>query len=144
MSLFDMMDISDPNVLACMDNYRIRLISPAQMSDSEIMKFQSSLREVMLFIKHSRDMNKLEAILTTNRERFSNLERRAADVIKVITHSDFEYAENEVKVNMCQAILDMKQKSKDVANMKKNTATNFNNYEQRLYENLDQFYANKK
>jgi len=112
MSLFDMMDISDPNVLACMDNYRIRLISPAQMSDSEIMKFQSSLREVMLFIKHSRDMNKLEAILTTNRERFSNLERRAADVIKVITHSDFEYAENEVKVNMCQAILDMKQKSK--------------------------------
>lgn len=38
----------------------------------------------------------------------------------------------------------MKQKSKDVANMKKNTATNFNNYEQRLYENLDQFYANKK
>ena len=41
-------------------------------------------------------------------------------------------------------LADMKQKSKDVANMKKNTATNFNNYEQRLYENLDQFYANKK
>lgn len=41
-------------------------------------------------------------------------------------------------------LADMKQKSKDVANMKKNTATNFNNYEQRLYENLDRFYANKK
>ncbi|HBA96513.1 MAG TPA: transposase, partial [Lachnospiraceae bacterium] len=50
LSLFDMMDVSDPEVLACMDNYHVRLIAPAQMADDEIMKFQSSLREVMLFI----------------------------------------------------------------------------------------------
>ena len=40
------MDVSDPKVLACMDNYHVRLIAPAQMTDDEIMKFQSSLREV--------------------------------------------------------------------------------------------------
>ncbi len=40
--------VSDPDVLACMDNYHVRLIAPARMSDEEIMKFQSSLREVML------------------------------------------------------------------------------------------------
>lgn len=39
LSLFDMMDVSDSDVLACMDNYRVRLIAPAQMSDEEIMKF---------------------------------------------------------------------------------------------------------
>lgn len=40
--------VSDPDVLACMDNYHVRLIAPARMSDEEIMEFQSSLREVML------------------------------------------------------------------------------------------------
>ena len=44
-----MMDVPDPDVLACMDNYHVRLIAPALMSDEEIMKFQSSLREVMLW-----------------------------------------------------------------------------------------------
>ena len=107
LSLFDMMDVSDLNILACMDNYHVRLISPAQMSDEEIMKFQSSLREVMFFTKYSKVMKKLEEILIADEQRFQNLERRAADVIKVITHSDFKYSENEVSVNMCQAIQDM-------------------------------------
>jgi hypothetical protein len=33
LSLFEMMDVSDPDVLACMDNYHVRLIAPAQMTD---------------------------------------------------------------------------------------------------------------
>ncbi len=62
LSLFDMMDVPDPEVLACMDNYHVRLIAPAQMSDEEIMKFQSSLREVMLFIKYSKDKENLSRL----------------------------------------------------------------------------------
>ena len=68
LSLFDMMDVSDPDVLACMDNYHVRLIAPAQMADEEIMKFQSSLREVMLFIKYSKDKENLSRVLVTNEE----------------------------------------------------------------------------
>ncbi|MCI8637593.1 MAG: hypothetical protein HFG41_00170 [Coprococcus sp.] len=49
MSLFEMMDVTDPRVLSCMDNYHVRLIAPAQMADEEIMKFQSSLREVLFY-----------------------------------------------------------------------------------------------
>lgn len=111
LSLFDMMDISDPDILANMDNYRLRLIAPAQMSDDEIMKFQSSLREVLFFIKYSKNSEKLEAILKTDEKRFQCLERRAADVIKVITNADFEYREKEGSIDMCQAIQDLKQKS---------------------------------
>ena len=33
LSLFDMMEVSDPAVQACMDNYHVRLIAPAQMTD---------------------------------------------------------------------------------------------------------------
>lgn len=111
LSLFEMMDISDPEVLACMDNYHVRLIAPAQMSDDEIMKFQSSLREVMLFIKYSKDKENLSRVLAANEERFREVERRAADVIETITSSGMKYDEKEKVVDVCQAIQEMKKES---------------------------------
>ena len=111
LSLFDMMDVSDPDVLACMDNYHVRLIAPAQMPDEEIMKFQSSLREVMLFIKYSKDKENLSRVLTANEERFREVERRAADVIEAITNSGIKYDESEEVVNVCQAIQEMRKES---------------------------------
>ncbi len=111
LSLFDMMDVSDPDVLACMDNYHVRLIAPAQMSDEEIMKFQSSLREVMLFIKYSKDRENLSRILEANEKRFREVERRAADVIEAITNSGIKYDESEEAVDVCQAIQEMRTES---------------------------------
>ena len=110
LSLFEMMDISDPEVLACMDNYHMRLIAPAQMSD-EIMKFQSSLREVMLFIKYSKNKENLSRVLAANEERFREVERRAADVIETITNSGMKYDEKEKVVDVCQAIQEMRKES---------------------------------
>ena len=111
LSLFDMMDVSDPEVLACMDNYHVRLIAPAQMADEEIMKFQSSMREVMLFIKHSKDKENLSRVLTANERRFRELERRAADVIEAITNSGIKYDESEEVIDVCQAIQEMRKES---------------------------------
>lgn len=100
LSLFDMMDVSDQDVLACMDNYHVRLIAPAQISDEEIMKFQSSLREVMLFIKYSKDRENLNRVLKDNEKRFREVERRAADVIETITNSGIKYDEEDEVVNV--------------------------------------------
>ena len=111
LSLFDMMDVSDPDVLACMDNYHVRLIAPAQMPDKEIMKFQSSLREVMLFIKYSKDKKNLSRVLAANEKRFREVERRAADVIEAITNSGIKYDEEDEVVNVCQAIQEMRKES---------------------------------
>ena len=111
LSLFDMMDVSDPDVLACMDNYQVRLIAPAHMPDEEIMKFQSSLREVMLFIKYSKDKENLIKVLAANEARFREVERRAADVIEAITNSGIKYDEGEEVVNVCQAIQEMRKES---------------------------------
>lgn len=108
LSLFDMMDVSDPEVLACMDNYHVRLIAPAQMSDDEIMKFQSSLREVMLFIKYSKDKENLSRVLAANEKRLREVERRAADVIEAITNSGIKYDEKDEVVNVCQAIQEIR------------------------------------
>lgn len=114
LSLFDMMDVSDPEVLACMDNYHVRLIAPAQMADEEIMKFQSSLREVMLFIKYSKDKENLSRVLAANERRFRELERRAADVIEAITNLGIKYDESEEVIDVCQAIQEIRMEERKI------------------------------
>ena len=111
LSLFDMMDVKDPKIFSFMDNYHVRLIAPAQMADEEIMKFRSSLREVMLFIKYSKDRKNLSRVLADNEERFRRVERRAADVIEAITNSGIKYDEEDEVVNVCQAIQEMRKES---------------------------------
>lgn len=108
LSLFDMMEVKDSRIFSFLDNYHVRLIAPAQMTDEEIMKFQSSLREVIFFIKYSKDRKNLGRILKTNEKRFREVERRAADVIEAITHTGLKYDESEEVVDMCQAIQEMK------------------------------------
>ncbi len=114
LSLFEMIDVSDPEVLACLDNYHVRLIAPAHMSDEEIMKFRSSLREVMFFIKYSKDRENLGRILKVNEKRFREVERRAADVIEVITNSGMKYNKGEESVDVCQAIQEMRMEERRI------------------------------
>lgn len=119
LSLFDMMDVKDPEVLACIDNYRVRLIAPAKMSNEEIMKFQSSLREVMLFIKYSKDRENLNRVLKDNEKRFRTVERRAADVIEAITNSGIKYEKSEEAVDVCQAIQEMRKEERQIGKLEK-------------------------
>ena len=97
-----------------MDNYHVRLIAPAQMADEEIMKFQSSMREVMLFIKYSLSFEYLSRVLAANERRFRELERRAADVIEAITHSGIKYDEEDEVVNVCQAIQEIRMEERKI------------------------------
>lgn len=108
LSLFDMMEVKDSRIFSFLDNYHVRLIAPAQMTDEEIMKFQSSLREVIFFIKYSKDRKNLDRILKKNEKRFRKVERRAADVIEAITHTGLKYEESKEAVDMCQAIQEMR------------------------------------
>ena len=118
LSLFEMMDVEDPEILQFMNDYKINLIAPAQMEDEEIMKFQSSLREVLLFIKYSKDKEKLNQIVKANEKRFREVERRAADVIKAVTNSDLQYEESEAAVDMCQALKNMQMESEAQGRLK--------------------------
>ena len=107
LSLSDMMGVSDPSVLACMNDYHVHLISPAQMTEEEIMMFQSSLREVLLFIKYSKDKESLSRVLERDKKRFGELERRAVDVIQAVTNSGIKYKKSEEVVDVCKAIQEM-------------------------------------
>lgn len=127
MSLFDMLKVTDSRILSYLDNYHIQLIAPARMSDEEIMKFQTNLREVLLYIKYSKDKKKLSEILESDKARFHEVERRAADVIRVITNSNFKYGEKELKIDVCQAIKEMQEEAQKIGdlNRAKKDARNF-------------------
>ena len=73
------------------------------MSDDEIDEFHTNFREVMKYIKYSKDKMKLGKMIDSD-ERFKNVERQAADVINVVTGTKIKYSGKGEKVNMCLAI----------------------------------------
>ena len=113
MSLLDMMDISNPIFKKYVQDYKIHIISPQQIPDGDLEKFSSSLREVIGCIKYSNDKNKLAAFIHDNPRM--NMEIEAARVIEVITHMEIESEEVDSmgNVNMCKALQDMMQDSRD-------------------------------
>ena len=105
-SLHEMLSVQDPEILSLVPDYRINLFSPAEIKDEELDKLQSNLKEVMLFIKYSKDKRKLKE-LTTQSPGFRSLELKAARVIDSITGINLRFTETEGSVNMCQAVQEM-------------------------------------
>lgn len=107
LGLHEMLSVREPGLLEFIPDYRINLVSPAQMSEEEINRFRTSLREVMLFIKYSKDKRKLGEVLQRN-GRYQRLERKAAKVIGAATNVNVDLESGEEgEVNVCQAWIDM-------------------------------------
>ena len=111
MRLHEMMDIKDPELLDYIPDYKINLISPCSIPDEQLNQFHTSLREVLLFIKYSKDKDRLRQAITAD-SRFASLEQRAGQVIKILTGSDFEIKKEEETINMCKALEDLKEEGR--------------------------------
>ena len=83
LSLHEMMDIPDPAIKNLVSDYQIHLIDPARMTQEELEKFSTSLRDVLGFIKYSRDKNQLSAFIRKRKQ--IEIEQEAMLVIKEIT-----------------------------------------------------------
>ena len=106
-SLHEMMRVKDPEILKLIPDYRLHLIEPAGLEKEELLKFQSSFREVMGYIKYSQ--NAEELIRYTKDNPRMNMDKSAARVIAAMTKTEIPYEEEtEGKINMCKAIDDMK------------------------------------
>ncbi len=111
LSLKKMYSSTNDVILAHAPDYHVNLIAPKEMSDGEIDEFHSNLREVMLYIKYSKDRSMLDKIIDEN-PNFRSMERRAAEVINIVTGSKLKYPKGKGDVNMCQAIQQMREESK--------------------------------
>ena len=105
-SLHEMLK-ADEEILRFVDNYHLHLIEPAAIQDGEFEKFHTELREVLQYIKYSQDKQKLDGVLQSN-EEYKNISRRTANLINVVTNSDMKFQQGEERVDMCEAIRQMR------------------------------------
>ena len=103
MSLHEMMVVTDKNLLKHIPDYRIKLIDPSQISSDEMDKFQTSLREVLCYIKYSKNADKFAQYMKNNR-RMEHLELNAAQVIRAVTNTKFQIPKGTEVVNVCEAV----------------------------------------
>jgi rhamnogalacturonyl hydrolase YesR len=82
------------------------MIDPMEMSDNDLQKLNSSLREVLAYIKYQRDKARMEKLLNED-SKFSCLETNAALVINAMTNAGIAIDPNKEVVNMCEAIRQM-------------------------------------
>ncbi len=111
LSLKEMYAAADEAVMQYVPDYKINLIAPEQMTDEEIKEFKTSLKEVMLYIKYSKDKAKLLEIAREH-PNFLSMDRQAAEIINTVTNSKLKYPEGKEKINMCLAIEEMRMDSK--------------------------------
>ena len=97
------MAVTDKGLLQHIPDYRIKLIDPAGIDSDEMDKFHTSLREVLSYIKYSKDADKLAEYMNHN-QRMEHLEVGAAQVIKEVTNTKFQIPKGMEEVNICEAI----------------------------------------
>ena len=105
LSLHEMMSVSDIEILSFVENYRIHLIDPAKLTEEQLDHFSTSLKEVMGYIKYSKNKEQLLKFLHTDTHR--SIEMNAVRVIKTITNTPIEVSEEEEEIEMCKAIEDL-------------------------------------
>ena len=105
LSLHEMMSTRDMELLSFVENYRIHLIDPAKLTEEQLDQFSTSLKEVMGYIKYSKNKEQLLKFLQTDTHR--SIEMNAVRVIKTITNTPIKVSEEEEEIEMCKAIEDL-------------------------------------
>lgn len=113
MSIHEMLNTADQTLLRFVPDYRINLIAPMQVPDKDFVKFSTDFRDVMEFVKCSKDEEKLDQ-LTEGNERFTQMNPETAELINLITDSKLKLTVKEGTVDMCQAIQQMREHSEAV------------------------------
>ena len=63
MSIHEMLNTADQALLRFVPDYRINLIAPAQVPDEDFEKFTTDFRDVLQFIKCSKDEESLSQLM---------------------------------------------------------------------------------
>ena len=108
-SLHDMLDFKNDAIKDFVPDYKINLISPADMDDDEFTKFNTDLGFAMNVIKHQSD-NADEIIGATNHRK---IDRDTAVFLNTAVKLNLEYEEETGGVDMCLA-MEKKEKRDEV------------------------------
>lgn len=112
-SLHDMLDFKNDAIKDFVPDYKINLISPADMDDDEFTKFNTDLGFAMNVIKHQSD-NADEIIGATNHRK---IDRDTAVFLNTVARLHLEYEEKTGGIDMCKALDNRIQKEKIISVM---------------------------
>ena len=102
-----MFDDYDHELLQLVQDYRLNLVVPAEIKEEDFYRLHSDLNPFFRFLKHTRSKNQLRADFSKDSE-FRFIDKTTVDMINVFTGANIQYSPNEEKVDMCQAILDIR------------------------------------
>lgn len=91
-------------------NYHFNLIEPAGIAADNLDLFKSSLRDVLGYIKYSKDMYELISFMADKMN--SIIDATAARVICAMTKTYVDIPNDAMEINMCNAIMDLINDSK--------------------------------
>ena len=101
-SLHEMLDTNNDVVLKYIQDYRINLIEPSGIKEEELELFTSNLKEVLTFIKFSKDSEKIkEHYMDRGKVMIDN---DAIRVIETVTNIKVPKKKGRKKTDMCEAI----------------------------------------
>ena len=104
--LHEMLAVTNEKLLRFIPDYKINLITPEGLDKEQMERFQTSLREVLLFTKYSKDKEKLYN-LVKNDIRFHRIDKKAGRVINAVTGARINMDESGETIDMCKAIQDL-------------------------------------
>ena len=110
LSLRDMLAEHDEELLKLVPDYKVNIVEPSAMEEGEFHKFRTELGLVLGYIKHAGNKDAL-ACYVEGDQRFRNIGAQSAHLINVVTDSEFKLEPGKERVDMCQAIKDMKAES---------------------------------
>ncbi len=110
MSLHEMFEGQDARILALALDYRINLVVPVFIKDSDFEKFHTSLKEVLFFIKYSEEADRLWEAMEVD-EEFRHLGRAEIDVLNACADVNLEMEKGRNEKNMCLRMEEMKRRA---------------------------------
>ena len=99
-SIHEMLSVTDERLLKFVPDYKLNLLTPAQIPEEDFGKFRTGLGAVMQFAKHRNDQ---DINWMAGNKRFEEMDRETADLIKTVTGADIRFDEKGDVVNMWAA-----------------------------------------
>ena len=106
-SLVEMMPQMDERILPFINDYRINLLNPLEITD--FSKFETGLRPLFELLKNASDEEKLNDLIKKD-ETFTKVDVETVAAINLFVGTDIKYDEKEEVVNMCKAWDDHKKR----------------------------------
>ena len=99
-SIHEMLSVTDERLLKFVPDYKLNLLTPAQIPEEDFGKFRTGLGAIMQFAKHRNDQ---DVNWMAGNKRFEEMDRETADLIRTVTGADIRFDEKGEVVNMWAA-----------------------------------------